>query len=65
MAICPLLEGAECKGSDCQWYDDTHSDCAVKVLAGDIGALDALVYNTAAINKTLDQLVLATSAADR
>jgi len=37
MAICPLLEGAECKRAECQWYVSDMLDCAVRVLAGEVG----------------------------
>ncbi|MGA2238137.1 MAG: hypothetical protein ABSG74_02890 [Candidatus Bathyarchaeia archaeon] len=39
MAICPLLRGAECKRADCQWYVSDMLDCAVRVLAGEVGEL--------------------------
>ena len=43
MAICPLLGGAECKRANCQWYVSDKLDCAVRVLAGEVGDLLASV----------------------
>jgi hypothetical protein len=39
MTICPLLGGAECKRVECQWYVSDMLDCAVRVLAGEVGGL--------------------------
>jgi len=39
MAICPFLGGAECKRANCQWYVSDTLDCAVRVLAGEVGEL--------------------------